>query len=224
MAKKATRPLRLPYLLRVIHARPRLTSAVVFGIAVAALAPAQWWPTTRSLVGWNAGVALYLLLVYILIARCTTEQIRDHAAREDEGRVGILVLTVLAALASLGAIVVELHGAGERVRGGFELALATTTIVLSWVFIHTIFALHYAHDYYGEYGAKQSGLNFPGDEPPDYWDFVYFSFVIGMTSQVSDVAVASRAIRRTVIAHGVVSFFFNVALLALMVNIAASAI
>jgi uncharacterized membrane protein len=96
--------------------------------------------------------------------------------------------------------------------------------VLSWVFIHTIFALHYAHDYYGEYGAKQSGLNFPGDEPPDYWDFVYFSFVIGMTSQVSDVAVAGRPIRRTVIAHGVVSFFFNVALLALMVNLAASAI
>src|SRR5262245_34119654 len=224
MAKKATRPPRLPYLLRVMHARPRLTSAAVFGIAVAVLLPSHWWATTRSLVGWSAGVALYLLLVYILIARCNTEQIRDHAAREDEGRVGILMLTVFAALASLGAIVVELHGAGDHVRGGFELALATTTIVLSWVLIHTIFALHYAHDYYGEYGAKQSGLNFPGDEPPDYWDFVYFSFVIGMTSQVSDVAVASRAIRRTVIAHRVVSFFFNVALLALMVNIAASAI
>jgi uncharacterized membrane protein len=227
MAKQVVRPSRpprLPYLLRVMHARPRLMGAIVFGIAVAVLLPSHWWATTRSLAGWSAGVALYLLLVYVLIARCNTEKIRSHAAREDEGRVGILVLTVFAALASLGAIVVELHGAGEHVRGGFELALATTTIVLSWVFIHTIFALHYAHDYYGEYGAKQSGLNFPGDEPPDYWDFVYFSFVIGMTSQVSDVAVAGRPIRRTVIAHGIISFFFNVALLALMVNIAASAI
>jgi uncharacterized membrane protein len=226
MAKQVARPPRprLPYLLRVMHARPRLMGAIVFGIAVAVLLPSHWLATTRALVGWSAGVALYLLLVYVLIARCNTEKIRSHAAREDEGRMGILVLTVFAALASLGAIVVELHGTGEHARAGFELALATTTIVLSWVFIHTIFALHYAHDYYGEFGAKQSGLNFPGDEPPDYWDFVYFSFVIGMTSQVSDVAVASHAIRRTVIAHGVVSFFFNVALLALMVNIAASAI
>jgi uncharacterized membrane protein len=227
MAKQVARPPkppRLPYLLRVMHARPRLMGAIIFGIAVAVLLPSHWGTTTRSLVGWSAGVALYLLLVYVLIARCNTEKIRSHAAREDEGRMGILLLTVFAALASLGAIVVELHGTGEHTRAGFELALATTTIVLSWVFIHTIFALHYAHDYYGESGAKQSGLNFPGDEPPDYWDFVYFSFVIGMTSQVSDVAVASRTIRRTVIAHGVVSFFFNVALLALMVNIAASAI
>jgi uncharacterized membrane protein len=105
-----------------------------------------------------------------------------------------------------------------------QLALATITIVLSWVFIHTIFAVHYAHDYYGEHGAKKSGLNFPADDDPDYWDFVYFSFVIGTTCQVSDVAVESRLIRRTVAAHGVLSFLFNTALLALMVNIAASAI
>jgi uncharacterized membrane protein len=102
--------------------------------------------------------------------------------------------------------------------------LATTTIALSWAFIHTFFALHYAHDFYGEHGAKQGGLNFPGDDEPDYWDFVYFSFVIGMTSQVSDVTVTSKPIRQTVAAHGIVSFFFNVTLLALTVNIAASAI
>src|SRR5262245_66291547 len=111
MAKQVARPPRpprLPYLLRVMHARPRLTSAIVFGIAAPVLLPSHWWATTRALVGWSAGVALYLLLVYILIARCNTEEIRDHAAREDEGRVGILMLTVFAALASLGAIVVEL--------------------------------------------------------------------------------------------------------------------
>jgi uncharacterized membrane protein len=224
MAKPKTPPARrLPYFLRIIRARPRLAIAVALGIAVA-LWPAPWRLTTRLLVAWDAGAALYLVLVGLLMARSGAEHIRGHAAREDEGRVGILVLTVLAALASLGAIVAELGSESEAERTAIDLTLATTTIVLSWILIHVIFALHYAHGYYGEHGAKHSGLNFPGDETPDYWDFVYFSLVIGMTSQVSDVAVASKAIRRTVIAHGVVSFFFNVALLALMVNIAASAI
>ena len=144
--------------------------------------------------------------------------------KEDEGRFAILILTVLAALASLGTIVAELGTSQGAGRTPGQLALATVTIVLSWLLVHTIFALNYAHDYYGEHGAKKSGLKFPDEDDPDYWDFVYFSFVIGMTCQVSDVAVASQSIRRTVNAHGVVSFFFNTALLALTVNIAASAI
>jgi uncharacterized membrane protein len=152
------------------------------------------------------------------------EHIRAHAAREDEGRFAILLLTVFAALASLGAILAELGTSQGAQRTPGQLALAAITIVLSWAFTHTIFALNYAHDFYGEHGGKKSGLNFPGKEAPDYWDFVYFSFVIGMTSQVSDVGVTSKLIRRTVNAHGIVSFFFNAALLALTVNIAASAI
>jgi uncharacterized membrane protein len=222
---QATRPRRrLPYPVRIIQAHPRLAISIAFGVAVATFFPARGWLSTRLLLSWDAGVALYLLLVYSLMARSTAEHIRGHAAGADEGRFGVLVLTVFAALASIGAILVELGRDVGAERSAGQLALATTTIVLSWVFIHTIFALHYAHDYYGEHGNKQSGLNFPGDDTPDYWDFVYFSFVIGMTSQVSDVAVAAKTIRRTVAAHGIVSFFFNVALLALMVNVAASAI
>ena len=96
--------------------------------------------------------------------------------------------------------------------------------MLSWAFIHTIFGLHYAHEFYGA-GSKTSGLDFPGNDEPDYWDFVYFSFVIGMTSQVSDVTIAARPIRpRRHRPFAIVAFFFNAALLALMVNIAASAI
>jgi uncharacterized membrane protein len=233
MAEEATRPhhRRLPYLLRIIRARPRLSISAVVGLAVIAALPSSWWITTRMLVGWDAGIALYLVLVYTLIARSETGHIRGHALRQDEGRVAILVLTVLAAIASLGAIVGELgtgqvtgQVAGQATpRTAAQLALATTTIVLSWAFIHTIFALHYAHDYYGDHRELKC-LNFPGDEAPDYWDFVYFSFVIGMTSQVSDVTVASRPMRHTVTAHGIVSFFFNASLLALTVNIAASAI
>src|SRR5262249_30681117 len=125
----------------------------------------------------------------------------------------------------LGAIVAELGtSAGGPERHPRQLILATLTILLSWAFTHTIFALHYAHEYYIENDGRGGGLVFPGTEEPDYWDFVYFSFVIGMTSQVSDVAVSCRPIRRTVAAHGAVSFVFNAALLALTVNIAASAI
>jgi uncharacterized membrane protein len=218
-------PRRLPYPLRIIRARPRLAISTVVGLAVIAALPRTLSTTGRLLLGWDIGVALYLVLVFYLMSRTEAGRIRGRALRQDEGRVAILILTVLAAVASLGAILGEL-GSGQAgapaVRTATQLALATTTIVLSWAFIHTIFALHYAHDYYAR-GDKRC-LNFPGEEAPDYWDFVYFSLVIGMTSQVSDVAVVSRAARRTVAAHGVISFFFNVTLLALMVNIAASAI
>ena len=224
MARQSKPPAsRLPYILG--SARLRLSLSVVLGIAVTlALSLSEWRTSARIVLGWDAGVALYLMLTYVLMARSTIQHIRDHAAQEDEGRFAILVLTVLAALASLAAIIAELGVGQGGKRTGAQLTLATVTIFLSWVFIHTIFALNYAHDYYGEHGAKRSGLKFPDDEDPDYWDFVYFSFVVGMTCQVSDVAVASQPIRRTVIAHGVVSFFFNTALLALTVNIAASAI
>jgi uncharacterized membrane protein len=131
---------------------------------------------------------------------------------------------VAAALASLAAIFAQLgmSAAGaERPRS--HLILAASTILLSWAFIHTMFALHYAHEFYDETAGR--GMSFPGDDPhPDYLDFVYFSFVIGMTSQVSDVGVTSKQIRRTVTAHGIVSFLFNVALVALTINVAAGAL
>jgi len=132
------------------------------------------------------------------------------------------MITALGALASLAAIVFEL-GASKGNPAG--LALAIVTIVLSWVMVHTAFALHYAHDFYR--GKKPGGLQFPSGDAhveADYWDFVYFSFVIGMTAQVSDVGITDRIIRRTATVHGIISFVFNTALLALMVNIAASAI
>src|SRR5437763_1389698 len=222
---KPTAERRPPYLIRVILARPRLATSAMLGIAVITLLSSSGMLLSRRLlIGWDVGIALYLVLVYTLMARTGIGEIRAHAADQDEGRLAMLVLTVFAALASLGAILAELGVSSGAPRTPVQLALATTTIVLSWAFTHTIFALHYAHDYYGEHGAKHSGLNFPGDEEPDYWDFVYFSFVIGMTSQVSDVAVTSKLIRQTVAAHGIVSFFFNATLLALTVNIAASAI
>ncbi len=184
----------------------------------------DWRLATRLLTGWDLAIALYLGLAFHLMGNAGVQRIRRDAAMQDEGQFVILACTVAAALASLAAIFALLGtSANGAQRPPSHVILATVTILLSWAFIHTIFALHYAHEFYDE--AAGGGMAFPGgDAHPDYWDFVYFSFVIGMTSQVSDVAVTSKQIRRTVAAHGVVSFLFNAALLALTVNIAAGAI
>lgn len=213
-------------LVRVLRLRRRLFSSLAVGAGVTLLlsVTTAWRTPTRLLFGWDIALALYLALAFEMMARAGAHQIRRRAAVQDEGKLAILVLTVAAALASLAAIVAELGMAangGARQPG--QLVLATVTILLSWAFIHTMFALHYAHEFYDQTGGR--GIAFPGgDDEPDYWDFVYFAFVIGMTSQVSDVGITSKQIRRTATAHGVVSFVFNAALLALTVNIAASAI
>jgi uncharacterized membrane protein len=218
--------------IRIERRRPRLILAILLGLAVALLLPAEWRGVTRALAGWDTGLVLYLVLTVRLMWSHDANHIRLRAALQDETRITILMLVVASALASLLAILAELSGANRQPA---QLVLAGMTILLSWTFMHTIFALHYAHDYYSESTSDKSahtaekttkggGLSFPGEATPDYWDFVYFSFVIGMTSQVSDVAVTSRPLRRLVAAHGVVSFLFNVTLLALLVNIAASAL
>ncbi len=214
---------RGPYLLRVVRGRPRLfIAAAVMAVVLLAL-PTQMRLVTRLLIAWDVAVALFLALALGLAARATVKQIRARAVQEDEGRMGLLLLTVSAAVASLGAIIAELglavqSGASHRTE---RLILTTATILLSWLLIHTLFAFHYAHEFYDE-DESATGLTFPGDDDPDYLDFAYFSFVIGMTCQVSDVAVTSRSIRHTATAHGILAFIFNTALLALMVNIAAS--
>jgi uncharacterized membrane protein len=209
---------------RVVRARPRLMVSGAITVAVMAVLAvgAPWrWPN-RLLIGWDMGIALYLVLAFHMMATSTIDRIRQRAAEEDEGQAAILILTVVAALASLAAIFALLSESSRKDRPMQSVVLAVITILLSWALIHTIFALHYAHEYYDE---TAGGLAFPGDEKePDYWDFVYFSFIIGMTSQVSDVGITSKLIRRTATAHGVIAFFFNAALLALTINLAASAI
>jgi uncharacterized membrane protein len=215
----------LPMPIRVVRARPRLFISALIGLVVVAVSPSDWRTATRLLVGWDVGVGLYLVLAMRMMAVADVHHIRLRARLQDDGQFTILGLTAIAALASLGAIVALLGMSGAENRQPPQLLLGVVTILLSWAFTHTMFAIHYAHEFYDENGGKGGGLIFPGDlHEPDYWDFVYFSFVIGMTSQVSDVAVTCRPIRHTVSAHGIISFVFNVTLLALTVNIAASAI
>jgi uncharacterized membrane protein len=207
---------------RVVYARPRTFFAMAIGIVAFFLQPDSIRLVTRLLISWDIFITLYLILVYAMVLRSGLSHIRRNAVLQDDGRFLILLVTALGAFASIAAIVSEL---GATHRGAAQLSLATVTIALSWAAVHTTFALHYAHDYYR--GSKAGGLQFPsGDEHDhaDYWDFVYFSFVIGMTAQVSDVGITDKTIRRTATAHGIISFIFNTALVALMVNIAASAI
>ena len=213
----------LPTPIRIVRARPRLFISALIGLVVVALCPSDWRIATRLLVSWDVGVGLYLILAVRMMAVAEVRHIRLRARLQDEGQFTILALTATAALASLGAIVALLGMSEANNRAPTHLLLGIVTILLSWTFTHIMFALHYAHEFYDENGGKGGGLLFPGDlREPDYWDFVYFSFVIGMTSQVSDVAITCRPIRHTVSVHGIISFIFNVTLLALTVNIAAS--
>jgi uncharacterized membrane protein len=214
---------KLPMPIRIVYGRPRSFFSIALGIATFFFLPGSLRLVTRLLICWDVFAACYLLLAYGMMFRCDHSHIRPSAMLQDDGRFLILLVTALGAFASIAAIVSEL---GTSHRSGPELTLATVTIVLSWAAVHTTFALHYAHEFYR--GSTPGGLLFPsgGDrhENADYWDFVYFSFVIGMTAQVSDVGITDRIIRRTATAHGIISFVFNTALVALMVNIAASAI
>jgi uncharacterized membrane protein len=214
--QKMSRPVR------VVYGRPRTFFAMAAGVVAFFFNPVSLRLVTRLLIGWDVFAVVYLLLVFVMMYRCDHRHIRRNAILQDDGRFLILMVTAFGAFASIAAIVFEL---GASHRAASELALATATIVLSWAAVHTVFALHYAHDYYR--GSKPGGLQFPsGDQHDhaDYWDFVYFSFVIGMTAQVSDVGITAKTIRRTATAHGIISFVYNTALVALMVNIAASAI
>jgi uncharacterized membrane protein len=213
---------KMPKPVRVVYARPRTFMSIAIGIAAFFVLPGSLRLVTRLLISWDIFITLYLLLVYAMVLRSGLVHIKRNAVLQDDGRFLILLVTAAGAFASIAAIVFEL---GDAHRSVPELTLATVTIALSWAAVHTQFSLHYAHEYYR--GAKPGGLQFPsGDEHDhaDYWDFVYFSFVIGMTAQVSDVGITDKTIRRTATAHGIISFVFNTALVALMVNIAASAI
>lgn len=211
-------------LFRILRARPRLSGAMLVGVVSLGMLPhSVAWPT-RSLLAWNIGVSLYLILAWTLMARSSHESMQQRARELDDGAVMILLLSLIAVLASLGAIVLELLRAKSLHHGGgTHMTLAAATILLSWAFVHTSFALHYAHEYYSvRNDPKAPCLQFPDDKSsPTYGDFMYFSFTIGATAQTSDVAVAAPLARRLVLVHSIFSFFFNTTLLAMAVNIAA---
>jgi uncharacterized membrane protein len=214
--------------LNILLARPRLLISILVGIAVGVLLPyfSDLRGVTRLLVGWDVGVALYLLLAFWMISRSPPGHIQRQSYLEDEGGLAILVGTIVAAMASVAAVIRWLEAATRtETFAPANLAFLFVTVLLSWAFIHTMFALHYAHEFYSLHGKKRGGgLIFPHDPEPTYWDFVYFAFAIGTSAEVSDVQVTSKKIRRTIWGHGIVSFFFNVTLIALTVGLVGDAV
>ncbi len=212
--------------LHQVRERPRLATATLVGLA-AFLAAAMLPEPGRTLVAWDAGAGSYVVLAWAMMLSAwhrRVEKMKWRARLQDDGALTVLVLTLAATFASLAAIVLEL----VRVQGlppeerSTPLLLAGATIFISWCFVHTAFALHYAHEFYVDRGsAGEPGLAFPGAAPPDYLDFLYFSFVIGTTSQTADVSIVSRGMRRLALVHGILAFVFNTTLLALTINIAA---
>jgi uncharacterized membrane protein len=208
----------------------RLASAIVLGVAADAVIPSGHPPVIRAILGWDFGVFVLIAWLMVMMARSNEDHMRRRAARQDLGRWAILLAIIAGALFSMLALAYiqkTMKGApgGEPV---IYLAVIVVTIILSWSLVHTVFTLHYAHGYYGPAADEDDpdglvgGLEFPSEPKPDYWDFMYFSYVVGMTCQVSDVQVSGRGLRRLALIHGVVTFFFNTIILALTINIVAS--
>ncbi|WP_161992708.1 DUF1345 domain-containing protein [Aureimonas leprariae] len=208
---------------RMIWARKRLALSALLGAVIFAFA-GRLATSTRALIGWNAGAGLYLVWSWFDMLRADVGDVRRRAAEQDEAEWVVLGICALATIVSLGAIGLELHaagGPGQEV-DAWRLALAATTIVVSWLFIHTTITLHYARLFYGTGGKAVGGLDFPKTPAPDYADFLYFSFTIGAAAQTSDVAVTSRTMRRVVLVQTILAFLFNTTVLALAINIGAS--
>lgn len=190
------------------------------------LTPPSLGGLTRAVIAWDAGLIVFLLLAGHLFLTSTAEQMPREAEAQEEGQWTIFWVTTFATAASFAALTHEFSalkkGPGEH--SAWRVGLVGGTLVLSWLFAHTMFALRYAHEWYdgdGQ-GGPRKGLAFPGDEMPDYLDFTYFAMVLGMTFQVSDVQITARRLRRLALLHGLVSFLYSTVIIALTVNIAAS--
>ena len=206
----------------------RLLYGLLAGLVTAALPLPLVWQF-RGLLGWSVGVAVYLALAWWLCERFDAKRTRARAQAQDEPSVVLFLLMLLATMACVLAIIVmmqqgKLYSGAERT---LHVVLSVVALIASWLFIQTIFAFRYAHRYYQEEKRKEPdgpGLQFPGGLDPDYFDFLYYAHVVGMTSQVSDVQVTSREMRRLTLVHSVLSFGFNMLVLALSINVVAGSL
>jgi uncharacterized membrane protein len=200
-----------------LHGFHKLVISLVVGLTMYFAVQPGNDPIIHIMIGWDAGCAVLLLLSWISFFTITPKQIREQYKKQDETRLLIFLIIVVSALASLSAIVDLFLSKSPY------LAVAVSGMMLSWALVHTIFASRYAHLYYGndknDSSVHAGGLMFPHDTAPAYLDFAYFSFVVGMTFQVSDVQVTSKRIRRLVLVHGLISFCFNTFIVALTISL-----
>ncbi len=211
---------------RALAARPVLLSSTAAGVAIYCLLPFPSAPLTRAILGWNGGVLLFVIASAVLFSLARPDRMASYAAAQEEGEWTIFGLTIAGVAFSFAAIVGEFSSVGQHAKGLalIRLVLVVTTLLASWLMTHVTFAYRYAHEFYAITPGNRSvdaGLAFPNEPHPDYWDFLYFSLVLGMTFQVSDVNITSRKMRRLAMLHGFLSFLFNTVILALSVNLAA---
>jgi len=211
--------------LGVVHKHLRFWIAVIAGIAMFFLLPKSWTINARMLLGWDFGVALFLVTIYLWMRRLTPEQISCHYIDEDPSGPVILMVTIVAALLSFLAIVEPLAtlkqvAPGERI---WHFALAALTLIESWLLVPAMFTMHYADMFYSA-PPRDRPLTFPCTEMPGFWDFAYFSFTIAAACQTADVGTTQASIRRIVILHEILALAFNVAILGFAINITAGLI
>ncbi|APC14452.1 hypothetical protein BLL42_01385 [Pseudomonas frederiksbergensis] len=209
----------MPHLLRT---HPRLTAATLLGVTVSILAPADSL-ISKILIGWNAGVWTYLVLMLWLTVRARADDVKRIAEVEDENAGMVLLIVCIAAIASLATITLELAGSKdlETSRRLLHYGFTGMTVIGSWLLVGVIFSVHYARLFY-TWNGKDPALRFAeGLLTPNYWDFLYFSFTIGVAVQTSDVGVATPGLRKIVLAQSLIGFLFNTAILGFSINIAA---
>jgi uncharacterized membrane protein len=212
-----------------VMVRPRLIFSIAVGLLAYFITPYSWRIETRGLVSWNIAAIFYLILFFHLAETANTNKIRTRAKLQDDGEILILMLSALAAIMCFVAIISELanlKGISLTYRN-WHLALVILTLPLNWAFIHSMFALHYAHEFYDAPDGDGNGLEFPSSKhlnpiPPTYWDFIYFSYIIGTSGQTADIAISCPSIRKIATIHCVFSFFFNITTLGLSINVASS--
>ena len=218
---------------RNVMARPRLLLCVVASLLAMLVMPIEWRLPTRLLIAWNLGAIAYIVAALAIMISADPRTIRARAILTDEGRFIVLTFASVAAMASIAAIFAQLPTVKEThgLLRAMHLTLTISTILSAWTFTHVIFAQHYAHEYFIERASEKDlpaefrgGLNFPGTTNPDFLDFLYFSFIIGVASQTADVEICSPPMRRVSLAHSLLSFFFNTTILALTINIASGLI
>jgi uncharacterized membrane protein len=211
---------------RFIRSRPHLSLAIGLGALVAFMLPDSLFIMTRALIAWNAAVWSYLITMMWLMAHADHTKVRAIAGKQDENAGLVLVTLTVASVLSLTAIVAELSeaaGLPASERTG-HYVLTALTIFGSWFLVGVLYCFHYAHLYYRS-SSSALPLKFPDEtHEPDYWDFLYFSFTIAVAVQTSDVAVMTRGMRKMVLGHSILNFFFNLVILGLSINIAAGLI
>jgi len=198
--------------------------AFAAGFAVFLLLTSRDVNAKNVLVGWNVTAIVFIAISWRKMLRATVSDIRRRSEDLDFSDTFVLFLSIAAALASIAGIGLELHSVKDApadVALGRAMA-AIVTILISWVFLHTLFTIHYAHRFYGG-RDKAEGLVFPDKiEEPIYWDFLYFSFTIGVAAQTADIGLSSRTMRKIALLHAILSFLFNTTILALAINVGAS--